>query len=114
MSVVTEDNKLEKQEEKIKKIDFKMVAFSLAEKDYAINIMKVKEIAKAFQFTLIPNATHYVRGVYNLRGEIIPVIDLRKMFHLNIKKEKDVKLENVIILNSRLVFHRINTLAGLG
>ncbi|NOY07347.1 MAG: chemotaxis protein CheW, partial [Spirochaetes bacterium] len=56
-------------------IDFKMVTFSIAGKEYAIDIMKVKEISKERNFTYVPNAPMYVLGVHNLRGEIIPVID---------------------------------------
>ncbi len=61
-------------------IDFKMVTFSLGGKDYAVDIMKVKEIAKFGGFTYVPNTMHFVRGVHNLRGEIISVVDLREMF----------------------------------
>ena len=64
------------------KIDFKMITFSLAGKEYGVDIMNVKEIAKAGRFTYVPNAAPFVRGVYNLRGEIISVIDLRIFFHL--------------------------------
>ena len=58
-------------------IDFKMVTFSLAGKDYGIDIMYIKEIAKAGRFTYVPNVLPFVLGVYNLRGEIIPILDLR-------------------------------------
>lgn len=63
-------------------IDFKMVTFSLGGKDYGIDIMKVKEIAKFRTFTYVPNTPEFVRGVYNLRGDIISIIDLRIMFNL--------------------------------
>lgn len=64
------------------RIDFKMVTFTLAGKDYGIDIMKVKEISRATKFTFVPNAAPFVAGVYNLRGDIISVIDLRKFFNL--------------------------------
>lgn len=67
----------EEQSEKMSFIDFKMITFSLSGKDYAIDIMKVKEIAKAGRFTYVPNTSSFVLGVYNLRGDIIPIIDLR-------------------------------------
>ena len=57
-------------------IDFKMVTFSLADRDYSLDIMHVKEIVKADRFTFVPNTLPFVRGVYNLRGEIIPILDL--------------------------------------
>lgn len=79
------------------KQDFKMVTFSLGGKDYGIDIMKVKEIAKFSQFTYVPNTPPFVRGVYNLRGEIISIIDLRIFFHLPVEKKKD-GVENGLIL----------------
>src|SRR5574344_1440881 len=80
-------------------IDFKMITFSLAGKDYAIDIMKVKEIAKAGRFTYVPNALPFVLGVYNLRGEIIPILDLRLFFNIEVPERIDNKLENLLILN---------------
>jgi purine-binding chemotaxis protein CheW len=59
--------------------------------------MNVKEIAKADKFTFVPNAASFVRGVYNLRGDIIPIIDLRSFFHLPVDKKND-GLENMLIL----------------
>lgn len=80
-------------------IDFKMVTFSLAGKDYAIDIMHVKEIAKAGRFTYVPNTLPFVLGVYNLRGEIIPILDLRLFFNIEIPARDENKLENLLILN---------------
>ncbi len=65
-------------------IDYKMVTFSLCGKDYGVDIMKVAQIAKFEQYTRVPNTQSYVTGVYNLRGEIISVNDLRRMFNLPI------------------------------
>jgi len=91
---------LQEQKERVENVDFKMVTFSLAGKDYGVDIMNVKEIAKADKFTYVPNAASYVRGVYNLRGDIIPIIDLRMFFHLpsNSGHKKD-NLENMLILH---------------
>lgn len=88
-----------KKKEKASVIDFKMVTFSLAGKDYAIDIMKVKEIAKAGRFTYVPNTLPFVLGVYNLRGEIIPIIDLRLFFNIDIPKREDNAVENMLILS---------------
>jgi len=88
---------LQEQKERVDTVDFKMVTFSLAGKDYGVDIMNVKEIARANKFTYVPNAASFVRGVYNLRGDIIPVIDLRMFFHMPVEKKKD-NLENMLIL----------------
>jgi purine-binding chemotaxis protein CheW len=89
---------LQEQKERVENVDFKMVTFSLAGKDYGVDIMNVKEIAKADKFTYVPNAASFVRGVYNLRGDIIPIIDLRQFFHLPVDSKSDV-LENMLILH---------------
>jgi len=80
------------------KVDFKMITFSLAGKEYGIDIMSVKEIAKAGRFTYVPNAAPFVRGVYNLRGDIISVIDLRTFFHLPAERKAEDALESLLIL----------------
>jgi len=87
------------------KVDFSMVTFTLAGKDYGIDIMKVKEISKASTFTFVPNAPPFVKGVYNLRGDIISVIDLRVFFNLQVLDNTNTESENMIIL--RLQDHTI-------
>ncbi len=89
---------LEEKKENATIIDFKMVTFSLAEKDYSIDIMHVKEIAKAGRFTYVPNTLPFVLGVYNLRGEIIPILDLRIFFNIEVPPRDENKLENMLIL----------------
>ena len=79
--------------------DFKMVTFSLAGKDYAIDIMRVKEIAKAGNFTYVPNTSPFVLGVYNLRGDIIPIIDLRIFFSIHVPARKKGQAESMVIIN---------------
>jgi purine-binding chemotaxis protein CheW len=59
-----------------------LVTFELAQDLYGINIMDVKEIVRVQDVRPIPNAPVYVEGIFNLRSEIIPVINLHKRFHL--------------------------------
>lgn len=94
----TDSEVLEQRKERADAVDFKMVTFSLSGKDYGVDIMNVKEIAKAGKFTYVPNAAPFLRGVYNLRGDIIPVIDLRVFFHLPAEKKEEDALENTLIL----------------
>lgn len=89
---------VEERKEHTEKIDFKMVTFALAGKEYGIDIMNVKEIARASKFTYVPNAAPFVRGVYNLRGDIISIIDLRTMFHLPAERKAEDVLESLLIL----------------
>lgn len=97
--VITADQVSEEKEKNIATVDFKMVTFSLSGKDYAIDIMSVKEIAKAGRFTYVPNTAPFVLGVYNLRGDIIPIIDLRLFFNIEIEERSDDQIENVIIVS---------------
>lgn len=76
--------------EAITLVDYKAITFTLAGKDYGVNIMSVREISRGSRFTYVPNAPHFVRGVYNLRGEIIPVVDLRDFFGLPVEKTEKV------------------------
>ncbi len=94
-----EERATEARNERIAVIDYKMVTFSLAGKDYAIDIMQVKEIAKAGRFTFVPNTSPFVIGVYNLRGDIIPIIDLRIFFNIPTKTREADALESMIIIN---------------
>ena len=96
--VISDSEVLEQRKERADAVDFKMVTFSLSGKDYGVDIMNVKEIAKAGKFTYVPNAAPFLRGVYNLRGDIIPVIDLRVFFHLPAEKKEEDALENTLIL----------------
>ncbi|MDR2634110.1 MAG: chemotaxis protein CheW [Treponema sp.] len=96
--LATVNAELQQQKERVDTVDFKMVTFSLAGKDYGVDIMNVKEIAKADKFTYVPNAVSFVRGVYNLRGDIIPIIDLRVFFHMKSERRVDGQ-ENMLILH---------------
>ena len=58
----------------------KYLTFTLAEEEYGIGILKVKEIIGMMTITTVPQTPGYVKGVINLRGKVIPVIDLRLKF----------------------------------
>ena len=60
----------------------KYLTFSLAGEEYGIGILKVKEIIGMMEITRVPQTPSYVKGVINLRGKVIPVIDLRQKFGL--------------------------------
>ncbi|MCR5252638.1 MAG: chemotaxis protein CheW [Treponema sp.] len=81
---------------------FQLVTFHLGEELYGVNIMDVKEIVKLQNVRFIPNAPYYVEGIINLRGEIIPIIDLHKRFKIQntvVAEDSDVNDGGFIILN---------------
>ncbi|WP_157150003.1 chemotaxis protein CheW [Brachyspira sp. SAP_772] len=73
-----------------------LVTFRLGNNEYAIDIMQAKEIIKMEKITLIPNAPDYVEGVINLRGNIIPIVDLKKRF--NLEENEGDKNTGIIIV----------------
>ena len=77
-----------------------LVTFQLGEELYAMNIMEVKEIVRVQEIRALPNAPGYVEGIFNLRGEIIPIINLHKRFHLKkvFTSEEDELLSGFIII----------------
>jgi purine-binding chemotaxis protein CheW len=78
-----------------------LVTFQLGEELYGINIMDVKEIVRVQAIRSIPNAPMYVEGIFNLRSEIIPIINLHKRFQLKKSPatEDDELLSGFIILD---------------
>lgn len=60
----------------------KYLTFVLAKEEYGIPILKVREIIKLLEITSIPKTPGYIKGVINLRGKIIPIMDLRLKFGL--------------------------------
>lgn len=58
------------------------ISFMLANEAYGIEVLKAREIIRMPIITKMPNTPHYIEGVINLRGEIVPVISLRKRFGL--------------------------------
>jgi purine-binding chemotaxis protein CheW len=58
----------------------KYLTFALAQEEYGLGILKVREIIGYVDVTAVPQTPHYVKGVINLRGQVIPVVDLRAKF----------------------------------
>jgi purine-binding chemotaxis protein CheW len=59
-----------------------MVAFGVGPGDYAIDIMRIKEIINPLPVTVVPKAPGFIEGVIELRGAILPIVDVRKRFDL--------------------------------
>ena len=60
----------------------KFLSFSLGHEEYGVEILKVREIIGVLDITPLPQTPDYVKGVINLRGKIIPVIELRRKFNM--------------------------------
>lgn len=62
-----------------------LVSFKLQDEEFGVDILSVQEIIRMQPITAVPNAPVFVEGVINLRGRVIPIIDLRKRFGLKHK-----------------------------
>ena len=72
-----------------------LIAFRIAEQDFCFNIMAVREIRGWTPATIIPHAPDYVRGVINLRGAVVPIVDLAARLSLDVPEPTS---RNVIII----------------
>lgn len=75
--------------------DAKYLTFALAHEEYGLEILKVREIIGYIAVTAVPQTPHHVKGVINLRGQVIPVVDLRTKFGM---ATTDVTDETCIIV----------------
>jgi purine-binding chemotaxis protein CheW len=73
----------------------KIVLFSLDEPRYALYLSAVERVVQAVEITPLPKAPKIIMGVINFHGEIIPVIDIRKRFHLT---SREINLEDQFII----------------
>jgi len=63
-----------------------VIGFRIGQEEFGVPITKVKEIIKIINITRVPNAPSFVEGVVNLRGQVLPVIDVRRRFGLAAKE----------------------------
>lgn len=74
--------RLGQNEEGVRELAGKYLTFSLSNEDYGLSILKVREIIGVMEITAVPHTPNYIKGVINLRGRVIPVLDLRLKFSM--------------------------------
>ncbi len=80
-----------------------IVSFKIGSEEFGVNILQVQEINRPIQITHVPNAPNFIEGVINLRGKIVPVVNLRKKFGLG-EKEIDKNTRVIVVeLNNKIV-----------
>lgn len=87
----------------------KYLTFRLAEEEYGLEILKVREIIGLMEITKVPRTPHYIRGVINLRGKVIPVLDLRSKFGMDGREDT----EETCIIVVEVVVNDIAVMTGL-
>lgn len=69
--------------------EHKHLSFSVADEEYAVAVAKVREIIGVSPMTTLPNMPHHIRGVLNLRGSVVPIVDLRLKYGLEAREYTD-------------------------
>lgn len=82
-----------------------LVSFTLDKEEFGIDILKVQEINRTPNITRVPNCPDFIEGVINLRGRIVPIIDLRKRFGMRATEQnKDTRIIVVEVLSKVVGF----------
>ena len=68
-----------------------IVTFNLGQEEFGLNILQVREINRIVEITRVPQTEDYVEGIINLRGKVIPIIDLRKRFGMPAKERDSIE-----------------------
>jgi len=69
--------------------EIQIVGFMVGEEEFAVPILSIQEIIKPIEYTRVPKTPGYVLGVFNLRGSVLPLVDLRMKFGLSKSKENE-------------------------
>ncbi len=80
-----------------------LVTFSTGDEEFGVDILRVQEIIRTMAITKVPKAPEFVEGVINLRGKVIPIIDLRRRFGLQPKAHDKHTRIIVIEINTMIV-----------
>ncbi len=84
----------------LKELAGKYLTFALADEEYGIGILKVREIIGLMEITAVPQTPPYVKGVINLRGRVIPVLELRTKFGMASQEYNDRTCIIVVEVNA--------------
>lgn len=92
------------EEDKLKSIELKQyVTFFVGDETYGVSVMKVQSINEMIEITHVPKARVFIKGVINLRGSVIPVVDMRKKFSLPPKEYDSFTVILIVEVNERLI-----------
>ncbi|CAN2041176.1 purine-binding chemotaxis protein CheW [Candidatus Magnetomoraceae bacterium gMMP-15] len=92
---ISENEELESEDDNT----MQLVGFFIGKEHFGVNILMVQEIIKPAAITILPNSPDFIEGVINLRGSIIPVIELRKRLNLSERPQDQKKNIRILIVN---------------
>lgn len=79
-----ENKDVNPQGRKVSEDILQLVSFNIGTEEFGVDILKVQEINRMVEITRVPRSPDFVEGIINLRGKVIPIIDLRTRFNLQI------------------------------
>ena len=80
-----------------------VVSFTVGRESYGVHIEKVQEIIRMTEITHLPQTENYIKGIINLRGNIIPIIDMRMKFNMETRDYSELTRVIVVNMNEKLV-----------
>jgi purine-binding chemotaxis protein CheW len=80
-----------------------LVTFTISNEEFGLDILRVQEIIRTMEITRVPRAPEFVEGVINLRGKVIPIIDLRRRFGMESKKHDSQTRIIVVEIHAMIV-----------
>ena len=80
-----------------------LVTFKIAEEEFGVDILRVQEIIRMMPITKVPKAPSFVEGVINLRGKVIPIIDMRRRFGMEANVHNEQTRITVMDLQGQVV-----------
>jgi len=93
-------NQIDKQKDGT---EIELLSFLVGGQDYSVDIMSVREIRGGAKATSLPHSPAYVQGVINLRGTVLPIMDLAKRLGMNTEVDKDRNVIIVVAIEERTV-----------
>ena len=91
----------------------KFVTFSIGEEVYGVDVKKVQEIIGMTQITHVPNTISFIKGVINLRGAVVPVIDMRLKFKMSSRDYDAFTVIIIVEVKERLIGMIVDTVADV-
>ncbi len=104
--------KQEKEENNIEE-ENQYIVFTVEEQEFGVEIKKTKEIINMRELTDVPSSPDFVRGVINLRGEIVPIVDLHKRLHIKEKTDDSEGKIIVVEMDENLVGMQVSEVKGI-
>jgi purine-binding chemotaxis protein CheW len=80
-----------------------LISFTVGAEEYGLELLRVKEVIRMRQITWLPKAPSCVKGIINLRGDVIPIVDLRERFGLGAQEQSAMTRVIVVEVEGRMV-----------